>query len=149
MGRSFVLTTIAAVLLVACGSPAPLTANPTSGAADAIHAQTKLAAVMVRADWCASCKILEPKVLNVRQEQRLDGLTHIVLDHTERNARDLYAQADAAGVGKAMREEFAEEIITGMLYLVDVDDQRIVGDARNPTTEAEIKALIARKLNDA
>lgn len=146
--RQSLVFAVTAIVLSACGASGPTVANPTAGAAESVHAETKLAAVMVRADWCASCKILEPKVLDVRQNQQLEGLTHIVMDYTGRDRRDLFAQADAAGVGKAMRDEFADEVITGMLYLVDVDDQNIIGDVRNPTSQEEIEALIERKLRE-
>lgn len=133
--------------LTACNPSSSI--EPYSGAVDAVAPDTRLAAVMVRADWCASCKILEPKILEIRNTQMLEGLAHIVIDYTERNTRDLLGQADAAGVGPAMRKEFSDEVITGMLYLVDIDDQKVIGDARQSATPEQIKSLIRRKLREA
>lgn len=138
---------VLAMLVTGCSQSSPV-AEPRLGAVEAVQPDTKLAAVMVRADWCPTCKVIEPKVLAARADQQLDGVAHIVIDYTERDDRDFYAQADAAGVGRAMRREFSDGIYTGMLYVVDVDSQKIVGDARNPTTTEKITALLERKLAD-
>ena len=86
----------------------------------------KTTAVLIYADWCGSCKILDPKVKEARGLGDIAGLDFVVLDYTEKNVDDFYAQAEAAGVGKAVTQYLGGTIKTGQLVLVDMDDQKVI-----------------------
>jgi len=88
--------------------------------------QTKTKAVLIYADWCSSCKVLDPKLKEVKALGPMPGLEYVTLDYTNKDTSDFYAQADAAGVGEAVRLYLDGTISTGVLLLVDVDDKKVV-----------------------
>jgi len=88
--------------------------------------QTKTKAVLIYADWCSSCKVLDPKLKEVKALGPMPGLEYVTLDYTDKDTSDFYAQADAAGVGEAVRIYLDGTISTGVLLLVDVDDKKVV-----------------------
>ncbi|MEO0981078.1 MAG: hypothetical protein AAFX03_00330 [Pseudomonadota bacterium] len=147
--RTTLFAAAAAALLAACG-PAAGTREPDAALTKAaVEDGAKIAAVMVFAEWCSSCKVMDPKIAAVRARGEVEGVDHIVLDFTERDPADFFAQAEAAGVGPAIREEFSDEILTGVVILVDVDDQKAVADLRKELTEDEIADIIQWKLAEA
>ncbi|MEP3450871.1 MAG: thioredoxin family protein [Parasphingorhabdus sp.] len=89
-------------------------------------AQVKTAAVLVYADWCGSCKALDPKVKEVQARGEMAGLEFVTLDYTNRDEADFYAQAKAAGVDEAVKAHLDGTIKTGHLLLVDLDDQKVL-----------------------
>ena len=135
-------TTAAALsfMLVACSDAkapkveAPAVKDKASKAAsmkDNMPAMaTKTKAVLIYADWCGSCKVLDPKIKAAQAALaggKIPGLEFVTLDYTDKNADGFYAQAEAAGVGPAVKTYLDGTIKTGQLLLVDVDDQKIVG----------------------
>mgnify|MGYP001804831829 CR=1 FL=1 len=79
------LAASAAALIAACGQaavPASERAAVTAPAED-----TKLLAVMSYADWCGSCKALDPKVKAVQASNTFDGVAFKRVGC--RDARDL------------------------------------------------------------
>lgn len=130
----------AAVLLAACsGEPA---AGTKAVSAPAVTEETKLAAVLSYADWCTSCKILDPKLKAVQAGEPIEGVGYVTLDYTDRNKDAFFAAADAAGVGAAVRDFYAEEIKTGILLLINMETGDIVGDVRKTMSENEIRASL-------
>lgn len=107
--------------------------------------ETKTIAVLLYADWCSSCKILDPKIKAVQAMGDMPGLDFVTLDYTAKNPDDFYAQAAAAGVESAVRTELGGAIKTGWLLLVDMDDARVIGKV----TKEDDAAQIAAKLKDA
>lgn len=122
--------------LIACsGAEAPKAALPKVKApaakaeAPAAKAQamaTKTTAVLIYADWCGSCKILDPKLKEARGLGAIPGLDYVVLDYSAKDPADFYAQAEAAGVGAAVTAYLNGTIKTGQLVLVDMDDQKVL-----------------------
>lgn len=106
---------------------------------------TKTKAVLIYADWCSSCKILDPKVKAVQAMGDMPGLDYVTLDYTDKNPANFYAQAADAGVEAAVRAELDGTIKTGWLLLVDVDDQRVL----SKVTKSDDAAQIVTKLKDA
>lgn len=88
--------------------------------------QAKTAAVLVYADWCSSCKTLDPKIEQVKAQGKMAGLKYVTLDYTARDEADFFAQAEAAGVDEAVRTHLDGTIKTGQLLLVDLDDKKVV-----------------------
>jgi thiol-disulfide isomerase/thioredoxin len=106
---------------------------------------TKTKAVIVYADWCSSCKVLDPAVKKARSMGDVPGVEFVVLDYTDKDAGAFYAQAKAAGVESAVRAYQAGTIKTGQMLLVDVDDAKVIGKV---TKEDAAPAILA-KLKDA
>ena len=99
---------------------------------------TKTKAVLIYADWCGSCKVLDPKVKKVQSMGTLPGLEFVTLDYTDKNAEAFYVQADAAGVGAAVKSYLDGTVKTGQLLLVDLDDQKVVGKVTKTLEPTEI-----------
>ena len=142
-----ILTAAIAALLVACSgpaseAPAPTTVAPVATTATALKPDTRLAAVLVYADWCSSCKILDPKLTEAKADGPIDGLEYIVLDYTDRDDDNFFSTADTLGLGAPIREELSGSIKTGILLLVDVDDGKIVGDLRKELSPADIRSAM-------
>ena len=147
MKRIALLTAAAAALtLAACGQAdtpkmdAPASMKDTaSKAASAAQMATKTKAVLIYADWCGSCKVLDPKIKSAQSVMgKMPGLEFITLDYTDKNADNFYAQAEAAGVGPAVKAYLDGTVKTGQLLLVDVDDQKVVGKVTKTLEPAQI-----------
>lgn len=107
--------------------------------------ETKTKAVLIYADWCGNCKILDPKIDAVQAMGPMPGVEFVTLNYTDRDTDDFYAQARAAGVEEAVRIELDGTIKTGWLLLVDVDDARVL----SKVTRADETAEIVTKIQDA
>lgn len=135
---------ISVLALTACSqaeTPKLDTSKVTEMATKASNAtimETKTKAVLVYADWCGSCKVLDPKIKKVQAMGNISGLEFVTLDYTAKDAAAFYAQADAAGVGAAVKTYLDGTIKTGQLLLVDVDDQKVVGKVTKTSEPAEI-----------
>lgn len=106
---------------------------------------TKTKAVLIYADWCSSCKILDPKIKAVQAMGPMPGVEFVTLDYTDKNADNFYAQAADAGVETAVRTELDGTIKTGWLLLVDMDDARVV----TKVTKADDTQQIIAKIKEA
>lgn len=124
---------------------APVESAMTDATTEDMAMVTKTKAVLLYADWCSSCKTLDPKIKAVQAMGTMPGLDFVTLDYTAKNADDFYAQAAAAGVEAAVRTELDGTIKTGWLLLVDMDDARVIGKV----TKSDSPADIATKLKDA
>lgn len=102
----------------------------------------RLSAVLVYADWCGACQVLDPRVEAVKDADTLEGVAFVTLDYTARDREGVLAAADAAGIGPAMREHLARRVKTGQLVLVDMDDQTVVDTLGRRADEADILEAI-------
>lgn len=145
----------ATALLAACSSetaetevveaaPAPVETASTTGAegAETPAAETRVAAVLSYADWCGSCKTLDPKIEAVKAAGVPDGVGFVTLDYTDRDGDAFFAGADAAGVGEAIRTFYADEVKTGILLLIDTETNTVLADIRKTMSVEEIDAAI-------
>ena len=103
---------------------------------------TKTKAVLIYADWCSSCKVLDPKIETVKSMGAVPGVEFVTLDYTAKDADAFYAQADAAGVSAAVKTYLDGTIKTGQLLLVDLDDQTVVGKVTKTLEPAEILTAV-------
>lgn len=158
----FSTTIIAASILglCACGNAdvpkmdAPKAKNEISAktggmadkAKDMAQITTKTKAVLIYADWCGSCKVLDPKIKSVQSAMggmgKMPGLEFVTLDFTNKNEEAFFAQADAAGVGEAVKAYLDGTVKTGQLLLVDLDDQTVVSKITKTFEPAEMMTAI-------
>ncbi|MEM9573038.1 MAG: thioredoxin family protein [Pseudomonadota bacterium] len=135
-----ILAATAVTFLTACGQaevPASERAAVSVPAED-----TRVLAVLSYADWCGSCKALDPKVKAVQAANEFDGVEFATIDYTSRDADAFFSDADTLGVGDAMRGQFADKIKTGRLYLVNLDSGEIISTVDKSMDEAAILAAI-------
>ncbi|MEO1661869.1 MAG: thioredoxin family protein [Pseudomonadota bacterium] len=136
----FILAATTTALLTACGQaavPASERAAVTAPVAD-----TKVLAVLSYADWCGSCKALDPKVKAVQASNTFAGVEFATIDFTSRSDEAFFADADTLGIGDTMRATFGDKIKTGKLYLVNLDNGDVIGTVDKSMDEATIATAI-------
>lgn len=142
---------MAALALIACGNAVESGGSvkdttTVASKADAMI-ETKTKAVLVYAEWCGSCKVLDPAVKKAKNMGPVPGVEYVVLDFTDKNEDNFYAQAEAAGVEVAIRNFLGGKVKTGQLLLVDVDDskviQKITKEDAAPEILTKIKAAVS------
>jgi thiol-disulfide isomerase/thioredoxin len=140
MKTSLLAFSLTAVLaLAACSQAETPKAEMPAAKTTAVQVMNiKTKAVLIYADWCGSCKALDPKIKKARAMGPVPGLDFVTLDYTAKDAKAFYAQADAAGVGEAVRAHMDGKIKTGELLLIDLDDKKIVGTVTQALEPAEI-----------
>jgi len=109
---------------------------------ESVKTDARLGAVLIYADWCGSCKVLDPKINTVRTTNRLEKTKFITLDFTDKDEDAFFSLADAAGVKSAVRNYLGDTIKTGQLLLVDLDDQKVVGVIKKDMTEVDMVKTI-------
>jgi len=130
----------AAAFLAACGQ-----ANVPASERAAVSApteDTRVLAVLSYADWCGSCKALDPKVKAVQAANTFDGVAFATIDFTSKDTDAFFADAETLGVGDAMRATFGDKVKTGRLYLVDLDSGDVISTVDKSMTEADIASAI-------
>ncbi|MCI5043352.1 MAG: thioredoxin domain-containing protein [Aquisalinus sp.] len=142
---------IALSLLAACSAEpsSSRTAETTVTVASTTQEDARVIAVLMYADWCGSCKVLDPKIQSVRNMGAVEGIDFTRLDYTARDAVTLFEQADAAGIGETIRSRFSEEIKTGLLLLIDAGSGEIVGEVNKSMTEVDIIAAMTAAVEEA
>lgn len=146
MTRKLTLALLSGAALVAgaCGNAETVAEAPAATVdASAVEAG-RAKAVLVYADWCGSCKALEPNVEAARSAGDLP-VEFVTLDYTDKDADAFFSQADAAGVGQAVRAKMGDSIKTGQLLLVDLDDQEV----RDVVTKSDTPVMIRTKIVEA
>lgn len=139
----------AAILVGTASLTACAQGQGSSSVASAPVESSRLAAVRVHADWCPNCRALDPKVDAVQQTDAWEGVTFVRIDFTQRDKDAVFAEADALGIGSAVRGYFSSGIKTGLLLLVDIDDQKVVSVIKHKETEAGISDKIRAALAGA
>ena len=138
--RLFLLAT-ATTLIAACGQ-----ASVPAAERDAVTApaeDVRILAVLSYADWCGSCKTLDPKVKAVQAANTFDGVAFATIDYTSRSDEAFFADAETLGIGDTLRATFADKIKTGRLYLVNLDTGEVVSTVDKSMDEAAIAAAIS------
>jgi thiol-disulfide isomerase/thioredoxin len=123
--------------LTACAGPS----GPASEATQPVEG-SRVAAVFVHADWCPSCRALDPKLEKVIASDDWQGVTFIRIDFTGRDREAVFSEADKLGIGEAIRSYFSNGIRTGLLLIVDIDHQGVVDVIRHNETEVAIAGRI-------
>lgn len=143
-----IITAIAiSTLLAACsGAEAPNTKTseveitPVEISTPVVAAKTK--AVLVYADWCGSCKVLDPKVKRVKAMGAIPGVEFVVLDYTDKDLENFYGQAAEAGVEDAVRDYLGDTIKTGQLLVIGMKDQKVLKSVKQNMEVPQIVDVI-------
>lgn len=143
----YVSMTVIALVLAACSGESKQAANTGEVSVEVTQpagqtSEVKAKAVLVYADWCASCKVLDPAVKDARATNSFPGVEFVVLDYTNKDKTDFYRQAEAAGVGSAVKAYLPDAIKTGQLLMVDLDDQRVLKSIKKNMDAAQIAETI-------
>jgi len=144
--KKLFIASFAALVLTACGNAADSGSSLKEAVANGqavVNAKTK--AVLIYADWCGSCKVLDPAVNKAKSMGPLPGVEFVVLDYTDKDEANFYAQAEAAGVETAIRDYLDGTVKTGQLLLVDIDDAKVI----NKITKADAAPAILSKIKAA
>ena len=136
------------ILVAACSAEPAADRKPTEPPRIIVNSKAaiedaRVAAVLLRADWCSSCKIMEPKLDVVKAQGPIDGLAYVTLDYTDRDKTALYVSADDLGVGAAIYSYLEGDVTTGIVLLVDLATNEVVGDLRKSLTEVELRTAMA------
>ncbi len=138
------ITATALAFITACsGASSPSKSETAAVAIQAPAEDTRLLAVMSYADWCGSCKALDPKVQAVKAAGTFEGVEFFTIDYTKKNDEAFFADADTLGVGDTMRATFEDKIKTGKLYLINRDSGAVVSIVDKNMDEATIAEMIA------
>ena len=139
--RLAILAAMTALLAACSGETAKTTAEDHT-TTEAVAENTRVAATLIYADWCSSCKIIEPKIDVVKEGGSIDGVEWVTLDYTARDADAFFASADELGIGEAIRDQLGGDVITGILLLVDIDTKKVVADLRKELSPEELRSAI-------
>ncbi len=148
--KTFITAAVLAALPLAACSKAPQTEAVAPAVAD-VAAQAmavKANAVLIYADWCSSCKVLDPKVKAAKSAFDGKGLNFVTLDYTKKDKADFMAQAEAAGVEIAIAKAMGDSVKTGQLIVVSADGERVLSKVNMNHTKAEIAAKFTSALKN-
>ena len=137
------LITLMALMLFSLSACSQDKATPVFETPTSVAEDTEIAAVMIHADWCSSCKIMEPKLREVRNLGPIDGVQFLTIDYTSRDKNAFFATAKSLGVDSAIREAFDGDVTTGVLLLVDKKTGALVDDLRKELTADALRERIS------
>ena len=144
--RLLLTTLLIAPLAAFAATTGPLPAKspaPESPASDAQTDDPRVIALVFYADWCGSCKALDPRLDAVRAHSDLRTVSFVTLDQTNAEARRQSAGLAETGGYEAVYR--ANEGKTGFVLLLNAETKQVIGTL----TVADSEAAIARKLERA
>jgi thiol-disulfide isomerase/thioredoxin len=104
----------------------------------------KLLAMLFYADWCASCKALEPKLNQVKRDFQGKPVFFTRFDLTDEFTKDQSAQyAALLGLENYYRENDGK---TGFMLLIDAKSKKLLGKITKLNTPDEIKTMLTKAL---
>ena len=110
------------------------------------HKEPKLMGVLFYADWCGSCKTLDPLIEKARGKTGLDDMdiVFVRMDLSDNTTRAQSAMlASSLGIGDIFARNDGK---TGYMALIDTDTKEIVGKIDKSMKADEISSLIKQKL---
>ncbi|MEM6327129.1 MAG: thioredoxin domain-containing protein [Bacteroidota bacterium] len=132
-----------AVALLLGAALAPQTASATPTEAD----EPKVLALLFAADWCGSCKILDPKLTAARAGLADEPVQFVTLDHTDADARAAAAATAREGGYADLYAEYAGK--TGFVLLVDAESFEVIDRITKDDSEVHIRQKVRRALATA
>lgn len=106
--------------------------------------QPKILGVMFYADYCGSCKVLDPKVESVQSELSEAPVLFVKLDHSnDQTSKQAAMLATSMQIGEIYRDQ---QKASGFMLLVDSDSKKILGKITREMSKAEIKEAIMQSM---
>ncbi len=101
-------------------------------------------AVLFYADWCNSCKTLEPNLNKVKRDFQGQSILFTRFDLTDDFTKDQSAQyAALLGLENYYQENAGK---TGYMLLIDRQSKKVLGRITKQNSPEEIKAAISNAL---
>lgn len=116
---------------------------------DVVTAKPAVYGVMLYADWCGSCKALDPKITQAREGAKLDtqDVLFITLDLTNDVAKHQSAMmATSLGFSEVYEKNAGK---TGFMILVDANTGEKLAQVTNKYKPTEIAAKIQESIKAA
>ena len=107
-------------------------------------AKPKVVGVLFHADWCNSCKTLEPKLNAIKKDFAGQPVLFTRVDFTDdftKEQSDLLASY--LNLGPAYAEQGRK---TGYMLLFDAESKQVLGKLMKTQSEAELKSEIEKAL---
>ncbi len=107
-------------------------------------AQPRVVGILFYADWCNSCKTLEPKLDAIKKDFAGQPVLFTRVDFTDdftKEQSDLFASY--LNLGSTYTEQGRK---TGYMLLIDPESKRVLGKLMKTQSEAELKAEIEKAL---
>jgi len=96
--------------------------------------------LIFHADWCGSCKVMDPKIEEARTELGDAPVLFVVLDHTdEATTRQAAMLAEALGYGEIFRERDGK---TGAMLLINTASGEVVETVTREDSAESIQAKV-------
>jgi len=107
----------------------------------------KVLAVLFYADWCSSCKELEPKLNKVKRDFEGKPILFTRFDLTDEFTNDQAARyAALLGLENYYTENAGK---TGYMLLIDSQSKKVLGRINKQDSPAEMKAALTKALSGA
>lgn len=107
----------------------------------------KVVGVLFYADWCASCKALEPKLSEVKKQVMDQPIYFTRVDLTDDCTKKQSGMfAEWVGLGEVYREHAPK---TGFMLLIDPQTRQVLTKLTKTQSQAELKAAMEEALAKA
>ena len=115
----------------------------TAAQAEAVDERPRLVAAMFRSSWCASCRIIEPRIEDVREDYEDAAVEFIRFDFTLGRRGGLRERAEEAGISEVFLEL---EGRTGFMLLIDRETGQVFEAVTTAYDRENIRAALDRWL---
>ena len=115
----------------------------TPAQAETMEERPRLVAAMFRSSWCGACRILEPRVDDVREDYQDAAVEFIRFDFTLGRRAGLRERAEEAGISEVFLEL---EGRTGFMLLIDRDTGQVFEAVTTDHNRDNIRAALDRWL---
>ncbi len=117
------------------------------GLAAVAHAEPvkpKVVGVLFYANWCSSCKTLDPKIDAIKKDFAGQPILFTRVDFTDNFTLE---QSDLLAAAMNLGPAYAEQRRrTGFMLLIDAETKQVLGRLAAAQTETDLKAAIEKAL---
>ncbi len=140
--RSFTVAAMAALLMAGVILPNLVWAQDNAKATteEPKVEKPKVVGVLFYADWCGSCKVLDPKLDEVKKQFMDQPIYFTRVNLTDECTKKQSAMlAEWVGLGEIYREHATK---TGFMLLIDPQTKKVLSKLTKAQSEAELKAAM-------